>query len=140
MKTRYDGYYEKEIFYKMTRTELNTFDHLSEEAILAYIRHLGVDKAKFIIPAHAPESVTLVPFMGIALCSGDRVDTLCRMVNVDNDLYNPLVEKENPIHKNHWYSPYKIKFTPIEYDGVDETFYFSDFCSMLRDGHIKIVE
>ena len=140
METRYDGYYEKEIPYKMTREELYKLDRPSQEHILAYIRHLGIEIARFIIPAHPPSNITVIPSMGFALCSGEMVDTICRMVNDDNALYNPLIEEEHPIHKDHWYSPYKIKFTPIDFDGVIERFYFSDFCSLFRAGKVKIIE
>ncbi len=139
METRYDAYYEKEIPYKMSLEELVSLEYKREEDFLAYFRHIGIENVRVIIPANPPQNITLVPFIGIALCSGDRVDTLCKMIDDPNDLYNPLLDKDNVIHPGHWYHAYKIKFTPVEYEGVVENFYFSDFCSMLNSGHAKIV-
>ena len=139
MEKRYDAYYEKEIPYKMSLEELVALKYKRAEDFLAYFRHVGIENVRVVIPANPPQNITLVPFIGIALCSGDRVDTLCKMINDPSDLYNPLLDKEDTIHPGHWYHAYKIKFTPVEYEGVVESFYFSDFCSLLNAGHAKIV-
>lgn len=139
METRYDSYYEKKLAYKMTLEELLAKPYKKEEDILAYIRYVGVDNFRVILPADPPQNITLVPFVGIALCSGEKVPTLCRMVNETDPLYNPLIERDT-LRRNHWYHPYKIKFTPVEYQGVNDRYYFSDFCSIVQDGFAKIVE
>lgn len=138
METRFDSYYEKEIPYKMTLEELASLEYKREEDILAYFRQIGIDNIRIIIPATPSSSIMKSPFPGIALCSSEKVSTVCRMINDPDPLYNPLVER-NTILPEHWYHPYKIRFTPIEYDGVLETFYFSDFCSLLNNGSAKIV-
>ena len=129
METRYDEYYEREIPYKMTLEELKGLDHPKEEDILAYFRHVGINNVRVIVPATPQSGITITPFPGIAMCSGERVATLCRMVDEDEPLYNPLVERDY-LRPEHWYHPYKIKFTPVEFEGVTERFYFSDFCSI----------
>lgn len=138
METRFDSYYEKDMPYKMSLEELADLDHKREEDILAYFRQVGIDNVRVIIPATPSSSIMVSPFPGIALCSGEKVDTVCRMINEDDPLYNPLVERDN-LRPEHWYHPYKIKFTPVEYEGVVERFYFSDFCSLLHRGFAKIV-
>lgn len=138
MEKRYDSYYEKEILYKITLEELIELEYKSEEAILAYFRQIGIDNVRVIIPATPTSSIMLSPFPGIALCAGKKVDTICKMINEDDPLYNPLVERDC-LRSEHWYHPYKIKFTPIEYEGVIESYYFSDFCSLLNAGYAKII-
>jgi len=139
METRYDSYYEKEIPYKMSLEELLSIEYKREEDILAYFRYIGIDNVRVILPATPQASIHKTPFFGIAMCSSNKTATLCRMINNKNDLYNPLIEKENTIHPGHWYHVYKIEFTPIEYEGVIERFYFSAFCSLLKSDKAKIV-
>ena len=138
METRFDCYYEKDIPYKMTLEELADLEYKREEDILAYFRQVGIDNVRVIIPSTPSSGIMETPFIGIALCSGEKVDTVCRMLNEDDTLYNPLVERDG-LRPGHWYHPYKIKFLPVNYEGVVERFYFSDFCSMLNRGHAKIV-
>ena len=138
METRFDCYYEKNIPYKMTLEELVALEYKREEDILAYFRQVGIDNVRIIIPSTPSSGIMEMPFVGIALCSGEKVDTVCRILNEDDPLYNPLVERDS-LRPEHWYHPYKIKFLPVNYEGVVERFYFSDFCSMLNRGHAKIV-
>jgi len=139
METRYDSYYEKEIPYKMSLEELLAIDYKRAEDFLAYFRYIGIENVRVIVPATAQRNIHKSPFLGVAMCSGDRVDTICKMVNNENDLYNPLIEKGCLIHPGHWYHAYKIEFTPVEYEGVIERFYMTDFCAMLNSGRAKIV-
>ena len=138
MEMRYEPIFATDVVYKMTLEELVAQEYKKEEHILACLRHIGVDNVRVILPATPPKNIMCSPIRGIAICSGEKVDTICKMVNLKEDLYNPLVEGDG-IHKGHWYHPYKITFTPVEYEGVYERLYFSDFCSMLRDGHAKII-
>ena len=138
MEKRYDSYYEKEILYKITLEELITLDYKSEEAILAYFRKIGIDNVRVIIPTTPSNSIMLSPFPGIALCAGEKVDTICKMINEDDPAYNPLIERDC-LRLDNWYHPYKIKFTPVEYKGVIESYYFSDFCGLLNNGYAKII-
>lgn len=139
METRYDSYYEKHIPYKASLSDLEHAEHMSDELILAYIRNKRPENLIFIVDTHAPQNITLVPMLGIAMCSGDRVPTRCKMVEEGESLYNPLIEYDC-LREDHWYHPYKIKFTPVDFEGPNERFYFSDFCSCVRNGHFHIIE
>jgi len=138
METRYDSYYEKELPYKMSLEELANLKYKSEEAILACLRQIGVDNVRVIIPTTPHDKIVKIPFMNLFSCVEEKTDIICKMVNNDNHLYNPLNELEQR-HPKHWYHPYKIEFTPVEYEGFVERFYFSDFRTMLHKKQAKIV-
>lgn len=142
METKYDGYYEREITYKMTLEELQAYakahnGHMGEEQILAYIRFRG-EELQIEAPATPIENITLTPF-GFALSSGEKTKTLCKLMLRDNSLYNPLLEEHSTFHKDHWYNPYKIEYTPAEYPGCIEKMYFCDFCHNINRGNIILV-
>lgn len=92
--------------------------------------------------ANTPKSITRVKINSIefALCSSEYEKTICTIVNDNNPLYNPLLDPNCEIHLNHWYSPYKIKYTPIEFNGIIKEMYVTDFCSHVRDGYIELIE
>ena len=144
MLVRYDGYYEKDIPYLMSMEELvDVLDsgNASESMILAYIRNVGADKLLIKTKTYMPEGMLQLPFYGIMLCDHDRRDfSLCRIVEGEDPAYNPLSENHNSIHKDHWYAPYKIQYTSIEFDGVVEKMYFSDFCSLVNKGLVEFIE
>ena len=142
METRYDGYYEREIAYKMTLEELQEYakahnGHMGEEHILAYIRFKGEG---FTCMAHAApaESIMPTPF-GFALTSEKKSGILCKIMLRESNLYNPLKEDHDILHENHWYNPYKIEYTPVEYQGCVEKMYFSDFCHHINQGYITLL-
>ena len=124
METKFDEYYKKEIPYKVSYRELQNSIYLTQEKVLAYFRGVGVENVRVEIefPTESRNIKKIV----------------CKMINIDDPTYNPLIERD-VIQKNHWYHPYKIEFTPVDYEGVTERFYFSDFCSMLESGHAKII-
>lgn len=128
MEMKFDGYYEKEIPYRMTMEELQSLDYMSEEDILAYMRHVGIDSLLIKARTHFPKNMLVTRFLpGVAICSGDKEYSICKFVNDEDQKYNPFIEKEDSIHKKHLSSPYKIKYTSVEFNGVVETMYFSVF-------------
>ena len=141
METRYDGYYEKELPYRMTMEELQSLDYMTEEAILGYMRHVGIDNLLIKARTHFPKNVLVARFLpGIAICSGDKEYSICKIVNDEDQMYNPFIEKDDGFDRDHLSSPYKIKFTSIEFQGINETMYFSDFCSLVKEGKIELIE
>lgn len=141
MEMRYDGYYEKEVFYKMTLEELHSFEHWADEHILAYMRHVGIENLIIVAKTTPPQNILFVPFLnGMALCSGKKQPTMCKIVDDESHSYNPFKDSTCTIHKDHWYSPYKLKYTSIEFEGVIESMYVCDFCSHVRDGKIELIE
>jgi len=146
MEMKYDGYYKKEIPYKMTLEELferstikEDYFYMCHEDILAYIRERGEN---FTCMAHAtvPENMMHLPFGMGCISSGEKELVPCRIVLSDDELYNPLHEGNDTFHKNHWHHPYKIKFTPIEFKGCIERMYVSDFCGHIQKGYIILTE
>ena len=129
---KYDGYFKKEIPYRMTMEELSKLDYLTDAHILAYIRYIGIEYMTILA---LPQS----------LMSGSAEDgrVICKILSDDNSLYNPLSENHSQIHENHWYSPYKIKYMPVEFEECEKyvkIMYFSDFCQNVRDGHVELIE
>lgn len=141
MEMKYDGYYEREMPYRMTMEELQSLEYIGEEEIIAYMRHVGINNLLIKAKTTFPRNITNIPFMqGVALCSGEKEYSICRFVDDPNELYNPFIEKDDGFDRDHLSSPYKIKFTSIEFDGVVETMYFSDFCSLVKEGKIELIE
>jgi len=146
METRYDAYYERDIPYKMTLDELkerskdNYKGQMREEDILAYIRYRG---DKFRCMAKSAVRGIMSP-LGLMASTDDEEMVLCRLVTGKDDerfndsAYNPLVD--NTFHENSWYSAYKLALTPALFNGCIDKYYVSDFCSILNDGYITIVE
>lgn len=152
MEMKYDSYYEKEIPYKMTMEELverqqKRSGFISEEDLLAYIRYCG-EKVRFYAPTAYPESIMPVPFMGgMALVeSGHEKKALCRIVTgkdgerYKDSAYNPLVEGGVIQRDGNWYCAYKMSITPVEFKGVVDSWYVSDFCSAINRGNVEIWE
>lgn len=138
MELKFDTYYKKDIPFKATLEDLEHAIYLSDELLLAYIRNCG-DRVRFLANTTSPSDCIQTPF-GFALYGSKQVKSLCKMICDENSLYNPLGETDS-IHKGgHWYHPYKIKFTSDEFQGKVELMYFSDFCSLVRDGYIEIWE
>lgn len=141
METKYDGYYEREMPYRMTMEELQSLDYMGEEEILAYMRHIRIDNLLIKAKTHFPKNMIVTGFLpGIALCSGNKECSICKIVNDEDLMYNPFIERDDGFDRDHLSSPYKIKFTSIEFDGVIETMYFSDFCSLVKEGKIELIE
>jgi hypothetical protein len=145
METKYDSYYDREIPYTMTFDELYTLSdrgdgtlRFREENVLAYIRNVG-DKFRMIAPAVPGKNITPV-FPGLAISSGEPENTVCKLVLEEDDFHNILHVSPYDIEQGHWYSPYKISFTPVNYSGLKEKMYFSDFVSLLNQGIITIKE
>ena len=145
MEMKYDSYYEKELPYKMSMEELmeeSTREdgsvYFTQQDILAYIRERGADNVVFMMPTTLPNDMMLTPF-GFGLSSGRNGNARCKIVPVDDPMYNPLVERD-AIRENHWYHAYKIKLTPIEYNGFVDSWYVSDFVSAINEGRIQIWE
>ena len=142
---KYDSYYKKEIPYTMTLEDLfkraaqygGKFFHYSEEDVLAYIRYICIDNALFYMSTELPQDI--MDFGGVVLSSGRSGKAPCRIVPVEEDLYNPLIEKDS-LHEGHWYHPYKIKLTPVDFNGCIDSWYFMDFVSAINGGNIEIWE
>jgi hypothetical protein len=134
---RFDSYYGRDIPYRMSREDFEASDKCSEN-LLAYIRQMGFDHIQFL--AYATTNFVLIPGMNIALSSsgGDK-KVWCRMVDNANNIYNPLRE-EDGFHKDHWYHPYKIEYTPVDFKGCIKHMYFSDLANMIKRGHIELRE
>lgn len=125
METKYDAYYEREIPYLMTLEEIadrlqNGF--LTDEELVAYIRSR---KEKFLCVAYNFNKEIKEPM---------------KLVLENNDLFNPILDKEDIFHKNHWYHAYKLKLTPSEYEGYIEEWYVSDFTNSIRNGYTTLIE
>lgn len=149
-EVKWDGYYEKYIPYKMSldvlfaracdRVDNDERAWYVEEDVVAYIRYRGFDNVRFYMMTELPEDIIGTPF-GFALTTGKSGKALCKLHydGEEGGLFNPLIE-EDDIHKDHWYHAYKIKLTPVEYEGVVDRWYFSDFVSHMREGGIEIWE
>ncbi len=144
-EVRWDSYYERYIPYKMDLDVLferavtsREPDHPNyrEEDVLAYIRQRG---DKFRCRARSAVRGMMSP-LGLMVSDDDEEMVLCKFYDDgDGDLHNPLVEKD-ALREGHWYHPYKIKITPAEFDGCIDKYYFSDFVSLIDEGHIEIWE
>lgn len=134
MEMKFESYYGKDQVFKMTFTELTTkFENgwITEDDILAYIRFCGVGKFRM-------NALALPAGVDGFFKTGEPEMTLCRIVDDENPLYNPLRVANLDEEQGHWNTPHKIRFTPVNYSGNVETMYFSDFCSHVRDGSIEI--
>lgn len=140
MKMKYDGYYEKLLPYRITMEELLKVDYWTEDHILAYLRTVGSKNLLIRVKTYMSEGILNV-FPGIALCSSNKIDySICKFVEEDDPNYNPFLEVLDAFHGDHFISPYKIKFTSVEFNGVTESMYFSDFCTMVENGKITLIE
>jgi hypothetical protein len=105
VEKKYDGYYEKELPYKMTLEEIvNELEKgfLTSEQLVAYIRSRGEK------------------FRCICYNFSKEIKEPMKLVLINNDLFNPILDKEDQFHKDHWYHAYKLRLTPSEYDGIEE--------------------
>jgi hypothetical protein len=141
MEYKYDSYYKERIPYKETMKELHSSHdgYITERDLLAYIRNCNDGKDfRFIAEVDANKNPIITPLGAIS--DGTHMEkVLCKLVLVDDSSYNPLVEKDI-LRENHWYHPYKIEFTPVEFQGFIEKRYFSDFCSAIDRGNITLIE
>lgn len=84
---------------------------------------------KFAVKIEMPVYNAVIPFMGIGITGNKRKETF-------------YIPKLTRYPSSEWH--YKIEFTPFNEDErkyiANETYYFSDFASMVRKGYIKIVE
>ena len=142
MKYKYDSYFEKQIPYKMSMEELSELEYQTDAHILAYLRYIGIENIAILAYTYSLKNIMKIKFDFIetTICSSEYEKIICRILNDDDKLYNPLLENNSIIHKNHWYSPYKIKYTPIEFDGVIKRMYVTDFCQEVRSGQIELIE
>jgi hypothetical protein len=145
IEMKYDTYYEKEIYYKLDYTELQsvTKDHgcLTEEFLIAYIRFKGKDfrcRAKIAVKG-------MMSPLGL-MCSIDDEDyRICRLCTSDDGekftdaSYNPLIEKDN-LREGAWYHAYKLSITPADEVGIIDNYYVSDFVSLIEEGHIQVID
>lgn len=143
MKTKYDEYMERELPYRMTLEELfeksDNGRFYTEVDVLAYIRERG-EKFTCLCPASTPSDMCGVSPLGM-MVSGRSEKVPCRIyIDKNKDSYNPLFEDTIAGGVTHFSSTYKISMTPIEFEGCVETFYFSDFVSMINDGRIILQE
>jgi len=138
MEFRFDTYYEKDMIYKMNTNEFAAVDYMSEEAVLAFMRHIGVENIEIV--ASVPSQAGICDSgMGFGLVDADKNEVApCRMISGDS-IYDPLNEEDN-LRENHWFHPHKIRFTPKSFDGCRTEMYFSDFCSSLRRGQIRLYD
>lgn len=148
METRYDGYYEREIPYKMTleefheRSEKNGW--MKEEDFLAYLRYRN-GKVLFLAPTEMPEDIMLVPLLGV-FSSGRSGKALCRLMlpedgkKYKDNMYCPIVDDDEDFHDQHWYGAYKLSITPVEFKGCIDEWYVSDFFGYVQKGTIEIWE
>lgn len=149
-EVKWDSYYEEYIPYKMCLDVLyaRAMEHVEKDTdranyrdrdVLAYIRERG---DKFRCLARSATRGMMSP-LGLMVSSDDEEMVLCRHYSDKKrdreGSYNPLIEKDS-IREDHWYHPYKIMLTPVEFDGCIDKYYFSDFVSMLDEGHIEIWE
>lgn len=116
---KYDSYYEREMVYKMTLEELNQ-DYMTNEKILAYIRHRG-DKIRFYLNFENELR---------------RYSGVCTIKNVEDSSYNPLIEKN--FREGNWYHPYKITIKCVDDEEKYDSYYFMDFCSLINQGYIEL--
>jgi len=148
MEMKYDAYYEEDRVYKMTYEEMlenaytvrGTERHLRESDILAFMRYKGED-----FRCTAPSAVrgTMSP-LGLMVSDDDYKPVTCRLATEKDDShysdssYCPLVEHDS-MHDGNWYHSYKLSLTPVEFDGIIESYYVSDFCSLVNKGIINIL-
>lgn len=100
-----------------------------EDIILA---SLMKQSDKFGVQIQAEKFSAIIPEMGIALSSGETTEE-----------WITYIPKLEPLRKvEDWH--YKIKLQPQKkedrYKYRSEDYYFSDFCSMLKSGHLRLVE
>lgn len=95
---------------------------LTNAHLVAYIRQCG-DK-----------------FRCIAHDFSDDIKKPMKLVFENSDLFNPILDKEDPIHKDHWCHMHKLKLTPSEYDGCIWDWYVSDFTNSVNEGHTILIE
>lgn len=141
MEIRYDDYLEDYFPYTMTLEELfekslrDDTIYYNDKDVLAYIRHRG-EKFTCLAPASTPENLIRGP-LDIVLSSGRSEKVPCKIfLKGIHNVLKPMTS----LWPNHFASAYKIQLTPIEFDGCIETFYFSDFVSLLNEGHIVLIE
>jgi len=138
MEKKYDSYFEEEIPYTETLEELhnsNKDGYITERHLLAYIRSRG-EKFTCIARVNVPKTIIQTPLGAVAM--DDNYQSVPCKIVLDRQ-YNPL-KSYISIEEDHWYGPYKIQFTPSEFNGFVETMYFSDFCSHVNSGDIIITE
>lgn len=145
MEMKYDSYYEEERVYKMTYAELMSSwkekDWLQESHVLAYIRYCGEN-----FRCIAPMAVRgIMSPLGMMVSDDDYQPIMSRIcTEKDEDRftdssYNPLIEKDD-FHEGNWYHSYKLGLTPVDFEGGIETYYVSDFVSLIRHGVITLQE
>ena len=98
----------------------------TEELLQDAIRNEGVDKIIFHVPMRPLHFSFGLP-MAMTYSNDDLVQVPCKIVDSNNDFYNPLREY-----------PYKIKVKSLFSQYGSETFYFMDFVSLLNQGTISI--
>lgn len=144
METKYDTYYEQDKVYKMNYAELMEATKergcMSEEHFLAYLRYKGEG-----FRCIAPMAVRgIVSPLGMMVSENNYQPVLSRLCTekdgkrYEDSMYNPLIEKDD-IREGNWYHSYKLSMTPVEFEGCRESYYISDFVSLINSGHIKIV-
>lgn len=140
MQTKYDEYMERELPYRMTLEELfeksDNGRFYTEVDVLAYIRERG-EKFTCLCPASTPSNMCGLSPLGM-MVNGRTEKVSCKIYT--GGRFNPLDENCVSGGVNHFSSAYKISMTPIEFEGCIETFYFSDFVSMINDGRIILQE
>lgn len=145
METKYDAYYEKELPYKMDYKELieatDKRGRMSENHFLAYLRYKGEN-----FRCIAPMTIRgIMSPLGMMVSESDYQPILSRLCmekdgeRFKDSNYNPLIEKDG-MWDNAWYHSYKISLTPAEFDGCRESYYVLDLVSLIKRGHIKIVD
>lgn len=137
MILKYDSYYEKEIPYLMDMEEIENFEYISDQMILAIMRKIGRKNLRFCTTVTKPSKIF---FHGHVLPGmPEEVKSICRMIDIDDAMYNPLCEYDC-LRENHWYHPYKIKLISTEFRCSPEIYYFSDFCSLVMREQIQILD
>lgn len=138
MESKYDSYLEREVVYKVSFEEfskaLEDEDYMSNELILALIRNY---KDSIQIYADVTPQSDIMVFSGVCFTGSKKIKSNCRFDFVDDPMYNPLNEYDS-LRNDHWYHPYKIQFTSTEFLTTNTRMYFSDFCSLVREGHIEL--
>lgn len=141
MEMRYDPYYEEELPYRMNLEELferanrKDYFHIQDRDVLAYIRERGISFT-CLAPASTPRDMLGMSPLGMMV--GSRSELVpCKIYT--GGLWNPL-DESNTLHPGSFGYAHKIQVTPIEFEGCIETFYFSDFCSLISDGSVVLIE
>ncbi len=152
MITKYDGYFQKELPYKMNLEELfeRSYDkekdwfHYSEQDFLAYVRQRG-EKFTFFASIKMPKQIIKTPYgpMPINHIYSELIP--CKIcLDSEDAAHNPISKEFNGLdrERNSWYHAYKIQITTVEDFGfpVKDTMYVSDFISHFNRGKFFIAE